>query len=49
MAGVAPLAGDRSENPSRHAKFMETQNCEIRGYHFNDYMTRYVVTLDESK
>lgn len=49
MAGVAPFEGDRSENPSRHAKFWETQNCEIRGNHFNDHMMRYHATLDESR
>ncbi|KAK1372617.1 E3 ubiquitin ligase PARAQUAT TOLERANCE 3-like [Heracleum sosnowskyi] len=48
MAGMAPLVGDRSENPSRHAKYLETRN-EIRGNHFKDYMMRRQPCDDEGE
>ncbi|XP_074345783.1 uncharacterized protein LOC141684622 isoform X2 [Apium graveolens] len=49
MAGVAPFVGDRLEDPSRHAKFLGTQNCDIGGNHFNDYMMRRQPSDDEDE
>lgn len=40
MAGMAPLVGNRTENPFMHEDFSETQRFKIRGNHSKEYMMR---------
>ncbi|KAL8107356.1 uncharacterized protein LOC141671482 [Apium graveolens] len=40
MAGMAPLAGNITENPFTHEDFSETQRLKIRGNHSKEYMMR---------
>nr|XP_017227817.1 PREDICTED: uncharacterized protein LOC108203396 isoform X1 [Daucus carota subsp. sativus] len=40
MAGMAPLAGNRTEYPFRHEDFLKIESCDIRGNRSKEYMMR---------